>query len=814
MANSKKLALLDSLKFLSTPSNFTFLSVVVVLILSLFVIVLNSSSNFSASGWVGSEYQPRIETGSVQKTSLFSLPQFFSPKKAFAATVEKLGCRSNGDQRIRVSWSPKPGYTDEYLYSSALYGFPITGAGGQSTRNTYVEGWYGGNKHWSFVVFTSRWGAINFATWDYGDFWTDNCPVSTPTPRPSPPSSSPTPPLPSPQPSPIPPLPSPQPSPTPPLPSPQPSPTPPPVQVDLAAVSFNLSKSTLLPGETFQARFVVGNLSNAPISSNVAFYLHSSSRPTCGQTSGKVVEDNYSLRPGENFNADPVLTAPTVPGNYTAWVFVDWTCNVNETSEQNNVLSVSYVVASQSQDCKVNINGLKFYDVNSNGRQDSNEQTGLPGFTFLLINNDNSRISTVTDSTGRFSFGLQPCGTYTIVEMPRTSWQSTTPTSIKRDFNDVSTEPVLFGNTLIPSDMTACDDMDGNRIINWFDALLVAKHMPPAAYDARYDVNKDQQVDITDVYLVASEVGRSCQTQTTVSDPTLSGPTFQCDSGFIKATLSWYPPTSVSVDTYTVQISTTTNFNNPDTTRTYQLPGSVTSHTVYPLSPQSTYYWRVIANAGGSSSPGRSVNQFITPNCQFSITPPVPPLPPGPILPSPPPLNLPEITPPPLPNMPQQPSGGLPSIQYPTYPYPQYPSTGNLPQIPGLPPLPTPPSTQFGVPPGIQSSDLFPPTVRILTPKEKAKVSGEVEIQVTAADNVGVTKVEIYVNDQLRTTLTKSPYSWIWNVDQEPEITNTKVPLYCRFLFGLCRTSFVISAKAYDAAGHISADSVLVYRSR
>jgi hypothetical protein len=101
-----------------------------------------------------------------------------------------------------------------------------------------------------------------------------------------------------------------------------------------------------------------------------------------------------------------------------------------------------------------------------------------------------------------------------------------------------------------------------------------------------------------------------------------------------------------------------------------------------------------------------------------------------------------------------------------------------------------------------------------LAPQEKARVSGEVGIQIYATDNVGVSSVEIYVNDQLRTTLAKPPYTWIWNVDQETEIKNAKVPLYCRFLFGLCRTSFVISVKAYDAAGHISADSILVYRSQ
>jgi len=789
MVNPKKLALLELLKFLGSPFNFLIIAGTVTLALLLFVFSLTAGSSSLVYNEDFSTSQQQVETNLKPKVSSFSLSQLFLPKKVLAASVEILGCSTSGaSARVRVSWDPKPGYSGQYLFGEALYGFPITGAGGTPTYNTYVEFWNTENKHWSFVVYTGTYG-VDLRAWDSGDFWTPDCPNPSPTPTPTPPMPTPPPPTPT--------L-----TPTPPPPSPPPS------QLDLNVVNFRLSKNTLLPGESFQAIFTVANIGQVQVNSRVALYQRSSSRPSCNQTAGKVVDYNLNLLPDQNANFDPVITAPTTPGNYTAWVFVDWTCGINETSEQNNWAGVPYIV-SQTPYCNAYIGGLKFNDRNGNGQRDANDE-GLPGFNFSLIKDGSVIVNTVSGNDGRFSFGLRPCGTYTIREAPRSNWQPTTPTSITQYFGAAT---VLFGNKLIPPPPTACDDVDGNGAINMQDVVAVLAHMPPASYDSRYDINKDQKVDITDVYLVLAEVGRICRSAP-ITDPNLGLPQFQCQEGLVKATLSWYPPPSIVVSSYIIQISTSLNFDDPRTTRTYSLPGNVTSHTVYPLTPQARYYWRVIARtADGRQSPGTNIGQFITIPCQQTIPSPIPT---GPInFPSPPPLSL-QITPS-LPSLPQLPSEGIPSPplytypqlpSYPQYPSYQYPSTGGLPQIPGVPPPPP------GTLPGVQTSDSFPPNVQILAPQEKARVSGEVGIQIYATDNVGVSSVEIYVNDQLRTTLAKPPYTWIWNVDQEPEIKNAKVPFYCHFLFGLCRTSFVISVKAYDAAGHMSADSVLVYRSQ
>jgi hypothetical protein len=82
-------------------------------------------------------------------------------------------------------------------------------------------------------------------------------------------------------------------------------------------------------------------------------------------------------------------------------------------------------------------------------------------------------------------------------------------------------------------------------------------------------------------------------------------------------------------------------------------------------------------------------------------------------------------------------------------------------------------------------SDTTAPTTSISSPTAGSTVSGTVTITAAASDNVGVTKVEIYVDGALRTTDTTSPYTWSWN-------TTT-----------FANSSHTITAKAYDAAGNI-----------
>ena len=86
-------------------------------------------------------------------------------------------------------------------------------------------------------------------------------------------------------------------------------------------------------------------------------------------------------------------------------------------------------------------------------------------------------------------------------------------------------------------------------------------------------------------------------------------------------------------------------------------------------------------------------------------------------------------------------------------------------------------------------SDTTAPTVSITSPANGATVSGTVSITASASDNVGVSKVEFYVNNTLKSTDTISPYSYGWD-------TTT-----------LTNGTYTLAAKAYDAAGNVGQSS-------
>lgn len=59
--------------------------------------------------------------------------------------------------------------------------------------------------------------------------------------------------------------------------------------------------------------------------------------------------------------------------------------------------------------------------------------------------------------------------------------------------------------------------------------------------------------------------------------------------------------------------------------------------------------------------------------------------------------------------------------------------------------------------------DTEAPTVTITNPAAGTTVSGMVSVTAVATDNVGVTQVEFYIDDVLKSTDTSSPYSWNWD---------------------------------------------------
>ncbi len=86
-------------------------------------------------------------------------------------------------------------------------------------------------------------------------------------------------------------------------------------------------------------------------------------------------------------------------------------------------------------------------------------------------------------------------------------------------------------------------------------------------------------------------------------------------------------------------------------------------------------------------------------------------------------------------------------------------------------------------------ADTTAPTVSISSPVVNSTVSGTVNIAATASDNVGVSKVEFYVNGALKATDTTAPYSYSWNTA------------------AVANGAYSITAKAYDAAGNVKLSS-------
>jgi hypothetical protein len=87
--------------------------------------------------------------------------------------------------------------------------------------------------------------------------------------------------------------------------------------------------------------------------------------------------------------------------------------------------------------------------------------------------------------------------------------------------------------------------------------------------------------------------------------------------------------------------------------------------------------------------------------------------------------------------------------------------------------------------------DTTPPTTSITSPANAATVSGTVSVTATASDNVGVTKVEFYLDNALQSTTTVSPYSWSWNTTTAANGAHT------------------LTSKAYDAAANAGTSAVV-----
>lgn len=88
--------------------------------------------------------------------------------------------------------------------------------------------------------------------------------------------------------------------------------------------------------------------------------------------------------------------------------------------------------------------------------------------------------------------------------------------------------------------------------------------------------------------------------------------------------------------------------------------------------------------------------------------------------------------------------------------------------------------------------DITPPTVSITSPSNNSTVSGTISVNVTASDNVAVSKVELYKDGVFFATDDTSPYSFVWDTTKD---TNGNHKL---------------EAKAYDTSQNTAVSSITV----
>jgi thermitase len=97
--------------------------------------------------------------------------------------------------------------------------------------------------------------------------------------------------------------------------------------------------------------------------------------------------------------------------------------------------------------------------------------------------------------------------------------------------------------------------------------------------------------------------------------------------------------------------------------------------------------------------------------------------------------------------------------------------------------------------PGGDIGDTTNPNIVITTPADGSTVPGLVSVSVSATDNVGVTKVELYVDGSLYSSSTKAPFTTKWNTRKAS------------------RGLHSLQSKAYDSAGNIgNSPTVSVYK--
>jgi hypothetical protein len=90
------------------------------------------------------------------------------------------------------------------------------------------------------------------------------------------------------------------------------------------------------------------------------------------------------------------------------------------------------------------------------------------------------------------------------------------------------------------------------------------------------------------------------------------------------------------------------------------------------------------------------------------------------------------------------------------------------------------------------AADTISPIVVITAPRNNTTVSGTVTVSTTVSDNIGVSRIELYLDGVLQSSGGTMPYEWSWNSLKTANGSHT------------------LMAKAYDTAGNIGTSSSVI----
>ena len=91
----------------------------------------------------------------------------------------------------------------------------------------------------------------------------------------------------------------------------------------------------------------------------------------------------------------------------------------------------------------------------------------------------------------------------------------------------------------------------------------------------------------------------------------------------------------------------------------------------------------------------------------------------------------------------------------------------------------------------VVTKDVTPPVIASTAPAAGSVVSGIVSVSSTVSDNVGVSMVEFYANGAIQAAVNSTPYNYNWDTKTVSD------------------GSYILTAKAYDAAGNVTTTSAV-----